>query len=450
MMSHKLHRVVALAILWVTGIFWFGASGALAEDAARPRNIIIMIGDGMGYNHVAASGFYTAGKRRAFAFQKFPVRLAVSTFPNEGGYDPSSAWKSFSAQMSGATDSASAATAISTGIKTVNGAIGVDPAGARLKHLFEYAEERGKATGVVTTMPWSHATPAGFVAHNRNRNDYSAIAREMVDDSACEVIMGAGHPFFDDDGIYRSPPISYQYVGGESTWERLKEGVAGGDRDRDGDADHWVLIESRQEFRSMRAGAAPRRVLGTAQAHRTLQQERTAGSGFEAPHTIARNAGVPTLREMTLAAINVLDSDPDGFCLMIEGGAIDRAAHAHQGGRMIEEVLDFADAVDAVIHWIEKQGGWERTLLIVTADHETGFLWGSGSNPAFNGIINRGAKTLPAFAWYSWSHSNALVPLFACGAKAELLLKELTGSDPKRRKYLDNTAIGTVMIRLLN
>jgi alkaline phosphatase len=134
---------------------------------------------------------------------------------------------------------------------------------------------------------------------------------------------------------------------------------------------------------------------------------------------------------------------------MIEGGAIDRAAHAHQTGRMIEETIALGDAVDAVIHWIERHGGWEENLLIVTADHETGFLWGPGSNPSFVGIGNNGAGAMPDAVWYSWGHSNSLVPFYAKGAGADGFGRSMKGRDTVRGKYLDNTAIAKWLFELL-
>ena len=88
---------------------------------------------------------------------------------------------------------------------------------------------------------------------------------------------------------------------------------------------------------------------------------------------------MPTLTEMSLAALNVLDNDPDGLYLMIEGGAVDWAAHANQSGRMIEEAIEFERAVEAVLDWVQTNSNWGETLLIVTGDHETGYLTGPDS-----------------------------------------------------------------------
>jgi alkaline phosphatase len=131
------------------------------------------------------------------------------------------------------TDSASAATAMASGIKTYNGAIGVDINGDAVELVSQRAEALGKATGVVTTVEWSHATPAGFVAHNTSRNEYAAIASEMIYNSATDDIMGAGHPWFDNNGASITTANTYKYVGGEITWNDLAAGTAGNDADGD-------------------------------------------------------------------------------------------------------------------------------------------------------------------------------------------------------------------------
>ncbi|MBU0509089.1 alkaline phosphatase, partial [bacterium] len=164
----------------------------------------------------------------------------------------------------------------------------------------------------------------------------------------------------------------------------------------------------------------------------------------------ARNNCVPTLAEMSRAALNVLrhaDDMNNGIFLMIEGGAVDWANHANQMGRMIEEMNDFNAAVGAVIAWIESNSDWQETLLIVTGDHETGYLWGpgSGSPATWNPLIDNGPGALPGFRYYSNTHTNSLIPLFAKGVGSPWLIEFATGSDPVRGAYLDNTDIARVV-----
>ena len=240
------------------------AAPAAAASPAHAKNVIVMIADGCGFNQIAAAELYKYGKTGGFVFEGFPVKLAASTYPEGGSYDGEKAWKDFAYVKHGTTDSAAAATALATGRKTYNGAIGM--AGpkdrpVRVKNILERAEELGKSTGVVTSVPFSHATPAGFVAHNRSRDNYHEIADEMILASATDVIMGCGNPGYDDNGK-AVEKASYEYVS-EATWKAVSGGTAGGDADNDGVNDPWKLIQARSEFQALGSGKAPKRVIGT-------------------------------------------------------------------------------------------------------------------------------------------------------------------------------------------
>ncbi len=415
----------------------------------RAKNVIVMICDGCGYNHVQATSLYQYGSPGTQVYDRFPVQLAMSTFSSEGqGYDPRLAWRSFDYVLGYATDSAAAATAISSGAKTYSGAIGVDVAKQPLQHAMGYAEALGKATGVVTTVPLSHATPAGFVAHNISRWNYEAIAGEMLLDSPIDVVMGAGHPFYDDDGQPTASPV-YRYVGSEDIWAHLVAGTAGADADGDGISDSWVLIETRDQFKDLAFGETPQRVCGIAQVAKTLQQSR-AGDRWAEPYAVPLNDRVPTLAEMTNAALNVLDNDPDGLFLMVEGGAVDWASHNNQAGRMIEEQIDFNRAVEGVVTWVEETSNWCDTLLIVTSDHETGYLTGPGSNPNWKPLVSQGAGTVPWLEWHSRSHTNQLVPLYIKGGPATTFEQLATRRDTIRGPYLDNSELSPTVVQWLN
>lgn len=465
-----LATIVSMVVVLMTAVGPAAAAGMEEAYGPAPKNIIIMISDGMGFNHMTATDYYQYGRSKSQSYEHFPVRLAMSTYAYIGKeapfnlwmYDPILAWGSFDWVKSNPTDSASAATAMATGIKTYNAAINYSIDGRPLGTFFQDAEDLGKATGVITSVPWSHATPAAFVAHNVSRHEYAEIAAEMINDSATDVIFGAGHPMFDDNGQLKTDPATFQYkyVGGQATWEALLAGVAGGDADGDGDPDPWALVESRSEFLALMDGDTPDRVCGTAQVATTLQQGRgtTVRGGYAEPndappYTDPFNENVPRLVDMTKAALNVLDNDPDGFVLMIEGGAVDWAAHANQIGRVIEEQIDFNRSVHAVQQWINKNSNWGETLLIVTADHETGHLWGEGAgeDPAnlWPALKNNYAGNVPGYSWHSNEHTNALVPFFAKGTQAMGFYDYVVGKDLVRGRYLDNTAIGTHIAALL-
>jgi len=185
-----------------------------------------------------------------------------------------------------------------------------------------------------------------------------------------------------------------------------------------------------------------------------LQQARS-GDENAAPYEAPLLKTVPDLREMAAAAINVLDDDPDGFFLMIEGGAVDWAGHDNQIGRMIEEEVDFSKTVDTVIAWIEQNSSWDETLLIVTGDHETGYLTGPGSGKKenapdlWNPIVNKGVFAVPEAQWNSGSHTNSLIPFFAKGPGAELYEQAAKNTDPTRGKYIDNIDVPKTIFKLL-
>jgi alkaline phosphatase len=418
---------------------------------AGPKNTIIMISDGCGYYQVDAASLFRHGETGMLVFESFPVQFAMSTHPADGTvYDPDSAWVSFDYVTRKPTDSAASGTALACGEKTNNGMLGYDPEGTLLETVMERSEKIGRMTGAVTSLQLSHATPASFVIHNMSRQNYEEIARDMFMNSATDVIMGCGNPYYDEDGNV-TKLLEFKYVGGRETWKELEDGEIGGDADGDGKPDPWTLIQEREEFQRMMSGETPKRVIGIPEVRTTLQQKRS-GDENAAPFEVPLHESIPTLEEMSMAAINVLSSDPDGFTLMIEGGAVDWAGHANQAGRIIEEELAFTDAVKAVIDWVEANSSWDETLLIVTADHETGYLTGPGSGaaetPVWNPLTNKGKGAVPGMEWHSGGHTNSLVPLYAKGEGSELFEKYAKKEDPVRGKYLDNTDVARVFFKL--
>ena len=403
--------------------FFFIQSLVFAAPTDYPQNIIFIIVDGGGFNHFKAAEMY---EKKTPPFEKFPVRLAVTTYSAGGSYGLKKASEDFNYVKTGFTDSAAAATALATGIKTSNGTLGLDINGIRLENVIEKCEKLGMSTGVVTTVPFSHATPAGFVAHQQSRNGYEQIADEMINQSDLEVIFGCGNPFFDDDGKKLNKPGSFKYVGSEKIWNSLVEGSA----------DKWTLIQSRKDFLNLARGNTPKRVLGIAQAESTLQDKRSGKSII--PFDVPFNQNVPTLSEMTKAALNVLDDDNDGFFIMIEAGAVDWASHDNNGARMIEEMTDFDNAAETVINWVETKSSWRKTLVIITADHETGYL-----------TVAASGKKMPAMEWHTKDHTNSLVPFYAKGQGSKFFAGQVKGKDPLYGSYIDNTDIAKVIFTLL-
>ncbi|MGQ9762040.1 MAG: alkaline phosphatase [Thermogutta sp.] len=474
MKRERLLGYLTLGVFLFATLAWWSGGLLAAEPQTRVKNVIIMVADGAGFNTWLAASMYRGQVGKEIYDQPGWIRLACTTFPlntatqpQKSGrqdpnvvYSPEKAWDPESGYKwlrSSATDSAAAATALATGKKTYNNAINWSDLDQSMtgQTLPEIAHRLGKSAGVVTTVPWSHATPAALGgAHNRDRDNYAEIAQEMLAAPYLQVIMGAGHPLFDNNGQPRKDQPTekdYRYVGGSAEWKKLVAGQHPGG---------WTLIEKKEDFEKLVSGPTPEKVVGTAQVATTLQQARGGlvkmslpGNPFAEP----LNDSVPCLAVMVEGALNVLDDDPDGFYLMIEGGAVDWANHANQLHRMIEEHSDWLAAVEAVVKWVEKNSSWDETLVILTADHECGCLWGpaSGTKP-FDPLCDQGPGKMPGARYNATKHTNELVPLYARGVGAERLLSFVRGKDHQAARvwgisgdYVDNTDIGQLLRSLI-
>lgn len=416
------------------------------------------------------------------------VPLNTSSKPTGGNtpeviYDPAQAWdgtassgatgaypnyfKGYEYLRKRATDSAASATAMAAGVKTYNNAINWDndPAvvGTQLRTVWENAYDAGMVLGTISSVPFSHATPAAFGAHNISRNNYAAIAEEMIESGKLSVVMGAGHPWFDENNQPRTTP-GQNYLT-TAQYDALKNGTAAGGS--------WRFIESKSDFQSLADGTldlqGKQRVFGLAQVAATLQQSRSGYSPSDTPYSDPMNAGVPDLKTMSLGTLNTLkalsDQTGNGFFVQIEGGAVDWAAHGNQTSRIIEEQADFDDAVNSVVNWIETVGGgWNNNLLIVTTDHGNGMPMGPDSDTVFHDRIELSDITgSPQVKWHYGSHTVELVPLFAKGVNAGMFYSLVDGTDPYfgslgeaarfadwvgigfDGRYVDNTDVFTVM-----
>ena len=419
---------------------------AVERAVAAPKNVILMISDGRSYAAVDAARFWR-GSAPLYEGKNWN-RYFMSTYSasndaakNPKGYDPARVWDNDGVAgyrpnqeylKSNATDSASGITAIVTGQKNRDGQINWSIDDKPLITFAQIYNAAGRATGAISTVNWSHATPAGIGSHNASRNNYVDIATEMLTKSGLDVIMGAGNPNFDNDG---KPVATATYSNvGEANWKGLVDGSSG-----------FKLIQTREEFAAMGTGAStPARVCGTFEALSTAQQGRAGYKATDLPGSIPLNANIPTMSEMALAALNVLDNNKKGFFVMMEGGAIDWAAHANQSARLIEEHLDFDKAVEAVSGWVEANSNWEDTLVIITSDHGNGMITGPNGETS---IRNNGKGVMPGMKFNHTSHVNELVPLYARGAGSGLFKRFDRGNDPVREKYCDNTDIFRVMVQ---
>lgn len=396
----------------------------LSAAFAAPKNVIIMIGDGMGPDSVYAAGAYQFGQdyhvfggKEKMTMETLSNSLYATTYSSEGhGYDFTWDRGNPDYVKTHATDSAAAATALATGVKTYNAAIGVDPQRKPLANMVEMAKKRGMKAGVISTVPFSHATPAGFAAHSVGRDSYTAITHDMLFNTQPDVIMGAGHP----DGAQAGK--EYEYITRED-WNALRGGET-----------PYALIQDRVEFQRLATEPRVGKIFGAFRNHFSMK--------YCNADRAAADPNLPTLAEMAAGTLQVLDN-PKGFFVMIEGGAIDWCNHADDLNGSIGETLAFDETVDTVLKWIAAHGGWEQNLLIITADHDTGYM---------KSVQHTAKGQLPLVKWGpegKWtSHTNRLVPVFYQGAGAELLTQAAKVADDFERgqiKYVDNTDIFKAM-----
>jgi alkaline phosphatase len=470
-------RWLSVVILTIISLPAINLRAQKQKSLPNPKNIIILIGDGMGFNHIAATNYFQGVKHQVY--QQFPVQMAMAHYPAKAGeydknnpaknyfapgYNGAIAWKDTAYLKRGYTESAAAATALATGVKTYNNSVGMSVDFEPLENLVQRAKSVGKSAGVVTSVEFSHATPAGFVAHNTSRSNYSQLAYDMLLDSRCDVIMGCGDPMFDDEGL----PVgkkwkNSKYVGDSVFWTELIAGSGKrtqfsvmdkansvSDINGDGKPDPWTVIRTLDEFRDLQKGKTPLRVLGCPKVNATLQQGRQMKNGEtkdSPPNVNPFIATVPTLAEMAAGALNVLDNNPRGFFLMIEGGAIDWASHSNQKGRLIEEMTFFNEAVNYVVRWVNANSNWDETLVIVTGDHETGLLWGE---KPFVPMADRGKGNLPVMNFNTTDHTNSLLPFYARGAGSELYRTYADERDSVRGPYIQNAEVAQLIKLLWN
>lgn len=467
--------------------------GRSAERAAGVRNVIFLLGDGMGRSHVTAARERYYGAAGALNMERLPFTGSVSTYSVErGGSHPSLV-----------TDSAGAATAWSSGVKTYNAAIGVDARGRTVATLMEQAKAAGFATGNVTTAEVTDATPAAQYSHALLRGCqgpvYSAaaclpkqpngshqelprdttlvtpIAEQIARNGTADVVFGGGLARFEPDDQKALEAGGYQVLGSFGNPSQPAQTLRS------------QRVATRADLDRTTAG----KVVGLfSRGTMTLEQAK-AGLPAAAPQRRE-----PTLAQLTRKSIALLAHHPrsKGFFLQVEGAQIDKRSHANDAGQTLAEVKAFDDAVKSAVDFARKDG---HTLVVVTADHESGGLSiiekgtftnaeaaagpanSDASNPANNskpvrsaagnvkdparssGIINgsgaRGAKNFGpatfrtpddppgvrdgsprASLWLSYlsgNHTGADVPLFAYGPDGQPFATTQNNTDLYRKMY---------------
>jgi alkaline phosphatase len=479
--------------------------GVLEVQAKDAKNIILIISDGMQLEHEVAASRYLHGRDYGLSFHFFPYRTSVSTFdvtaynkyaPGYGAipYDPATfnpmvgydverggkrpyPWQKYGIDdtyfIPGnkvkpfATDSASAATAWATGYKTDDGNLAWLPGdpnvgGNRnndgsLKTIAEILrEEKGMAIGVVSTVPFNHATPAGHVSHNKDRSCYHltskpsctrGIAEEILKEIKPEVVIGGGHPTWSGTSYMTQALLSEVKSDPDYIVVERQAGADGGTN----------LLNAARDAKE--------------QGRKLFGLFGGSGGNFEPPVPTDNGTSVvnratienPLLKDASLAALKVLSQDPDGFFLMIEQGDVDWANHANDYKWLIGTMWDLDETVKTVVNFINRPGDdihWSNTIVMVTADHSNSYMriveklhkgelpeQVPATDPTTQCPDLTGSSTCSLYpngevTYATTSHTNELVTLYALGGFN--LLKDLwkfEGSWYPCTRIIDNTQL---------
>jgi alkaline phosphatase len=333
-----------LLIIFGASLTSCSSSGKLAEnDTPEIRNVILMIGDGMGLPDVYAA---MTVSDKPLNIERCKITGLQKTFSSDNYI----------------TDSGAAGTALATGTKTKNGAIGVDSQGNHVRSILEMAEENGLATGLVSTSSVTHATPASFIAHQASRGSYEDIAMDFLK-TDIDVFIGGGYDHFAKRKDKLNLIDSLKFRGYEVDTSMIQ-----------------VLNSGSMKLAGL-----------TAPVHNPY---RLKGRGDMLPASSGK-------------AIEILNKNPKGFFLMIEGSQIDWAAHENVADTVVDETLDFDEAVGVALDFARKDG---HTLVVITADHETGGVTITGGDRE---------KHTVKLSFSTKDHTAVMVPVYAFGPGAE-------------------------------
>ncbi|PUU94723.1 MAG: Alkaline phosphatase [Halanaerobium sp.] len=300
-------------LMLVVSLFMVFALIFTAAAQAEVKNVILLIGDGLGMGQIDMTRYLAGDKDHELELMKLPETGIMMTSSTEG-----------------VTDSAAAGTAMATGHKVYNGAIAMNKNGAELDSVLDFAQVRKKATGVISTNMVTDATPASFIASVEDRGMGGKIAKQAIANNVDVMLGGGREDFMEDEAgedlIAKAKANGYQYVSDKTQLEKvvpLNGKLLG------------LFNESYMNY---------------------INDRDDLGSNE------------PSMEAMTKKAIDVLSEDEDGFFLMAEGARIDHAAHAADVPGVVAETLDFDASVKVAMDFAKKNGD---TLVIVTADHET-------------------------------------------------------------------------------
>lgn len=340
--------------------------------AQEAKYVFYFIGDGMGVNQVLGTELYRGeleGKIGIvpLSFTQFPYSTVATTF----------------SATNKVTDSAAAGTALATGNKTKNGAIGMlKDLSTPVNSVAVWAKESGMRVGIATSVSVDHATPAAFYAHEAGRGSYYEIGKDLYE---AGFDFYAGSDFLD--------PTNNGEAGAEDLYSLAQK-------------NGYVIARGYKDYLK-KCKKADKMILF--QTEKASEADRTA-----IPYAIDRKKDDLTLQEITRSAINFLTKKEDkGFFLMVEGGKIDWACHSNDAATAFHEVMDFDNAIKVAYEFYSQHP--DETLIVITADHETGgFVLGTGeydlnlqalknqkvSENGFTRIVNRlRAKTNNQVSW---------------------------------------------------
>ena len=391
-MKRLLSLMLSIAI-FVMSIPFVSVVAEENSGKGQIKNIIYLIPDGGGYGlYDFANLVKEAG---GFNPEKFPNKTPTEQGPMSMRSQLAGSVRTASASSS-ITDSAAAGTALSSGYKTVNSYIGIDKNSVPKANLVEAAESVGKATGIISTYHWSHATPAAFTAHAPTRSDEYDIFRQ-VENSDLEVVLGVGY-------------------GMVSQYATIQNAIDNG----------YTVVETKADLLNVHPGD---KIWGNV-AEKTY------------PYDVELSATQPTLAEMTQGAITALSGDSDGFFLMVEGGKVDTGGHSNDVRTSTSEYLAFDAAFKVALDFAK---GRTDTVVIATPDHDTGGIIIPENLETAVSDVREGIKPTDVL-WTSFSHTEQNVGIWMYipegVAGIEGLSSVLGDTQSTRENYvIDNTAI---------
>jgi alkaline phosphatase len=353
----------------------------MTPAADEPLNVILMIGDGMGYEHVELAKLVEVGENGSLTMQQLTWNASVTTHCYDNPI----------------TDSGAAATAIATGEKTRKNYVGVDISGQPLETILEYAQTLNKSTGLVSKCRIVDATPAGFATHVASRYEYAEIASQLVE-SDIDVLLGGGLDFFSSSQI--------------STME----------------SNGYTVVYDRTSMLDVTSG----RIFGLfADVHMDYELDRD-------------HIEDPSIGEMTNKSLELLTQDPDGFFLMVEAGRIDLAAHDEDKVRNALETIEFDEAIQVALDYVEANNNTilivtadhETEGLVVLSHDLNSTLPGSLATHNEKELLRIERVNNVTVDWTANYHTATPVPLYCYGSVFDGLPLDIT---------IDNTNIYHLM-----